>query len=106
MISKKPKREARLRSPEHLAFVRMHPCCVHGCQQMPIEAAHVRSGTGGGMGVKPGDEWVISLCRQHHAEQHRIGEAEFESRYGIDMKALAKEFADASQAIIKARAGQ
>ena len=40
--------------------------------------------------------WTISLCGGpdgHHAEQHRIGEAEFERRHGIDMKALAREFA-------------
>lgn len=99
----KPKRETRLRSPAHLAFVRSHQCCVPGCGLMPIEAAHVRSGTGGGMGFKPGDDWAISLCRWHHAEQHQLGENAFEAKYVINMKALAKEFAAASPALKRAK---
>lgn len=98
-IPKEAKPEKRWRSPAHLAFVRSHECCVPGCSRRPIEAAHVRTGTGGGMGMKPADYWVISLCGSvegHHAEQHNIGEAAFEKKYGIDMKALATEFAFAS----------
>lgn len=60
---------------------------------MPIEVAHVRTGTGGGMGVKPSDRWTISLCRDHHSEQHRVGERSFEKATGVDMKKLAEEFA-------------
>ena len=59
----------------------------------PIECAHVRSGTDGGVGVKPSDKWTISLCAYHHRQQHHIGEAAFEARYKIDLKALAAEFA-------------
>jgi hypothetical protein len=66
---------------------------VGGCEQLPIECAHVRKGTDGGQGLKPSDRWTISLCREHHAEQHRIGEAAFEKRYGLDLIALAEEFA-------------
>jgi len=66
---------------------------------MPIEAAHVRTGTEGGMGIKPGDDWVISLCSYHHQRQHMIGEAAFERSHGIDMKALAREFAAKSPKI-------
>jgi hypothetical protein len=43
--------------------------------------------------VKPSDKWAISLCVVHHREQHRLGEATFETRHGIDLKALATEFA-------------
>jgi hypothetical protein len=53
----------------------------------------VRKGTDGGQGLKPSDRWAISLCREHHAEQHRIGETAFEKRYGFDLLALAQEFA-------------
>lgn len=45
------------------------------------------------MSVKPHDKWVISLCRDHHTEQHRLGEASFERKHSIDMKKLAEEFA-------------
>ena len=31
------------------------------------------------MGRKPSDWFTISLCREHHAEQHTIGEASFEA---------------------------
>jgi hypothetical protein len=60
---------------------------------MLIECAHVRLGTDGGVGLKPSDRWSISLCSVHHAEQHRLGEAIFEKRYGIDLVAIANEFA-------------
>jgi hypothetical protein len=36
------------------------------------------------------------LCRAHDAEQHRIGEAAFEKRHGLDFKALAEAFTRAS----------
>ena len=86
-------REKRIRCPAHTGWVRGFSCVVPGCDGRPIEAAHVRSGTDGGTGIKPGDQWVISLCASHHRDQHQVGEAEFERRHGIDMKALAREFA-------------
>lgn len=95
-ISTPKNRTARWISPAHCNFVRKHHCCVNGCADMPIEVAHVRTGTDGGMGKKPSDYWAISLCKHHHAEQHRIGEPAFEKRHGIDMKGLATEFASAS----------
>lgn len=57
-----------------------------------IECAHVRDGTDGGMGLKPSDRWTISLCRDCHSEQHRIGEAPFNAKHGINMVTLAEEF--------------
>ena len=45
------------------------------------------------MGVKPSVRWTISLCRNHHAEQHRLGERSFEIKAGINMRPLAEEFA-------------
>ena len=99
LIFKSEKRETRWRSPAHLKFVRSHHCCVPGCDRMPIEAAHVRMGTGGGMGFKPADYWTVSLCggvEGHHSEQHRIGEKTFSAKYNIDLRALAEEFCKAS----------
>jgi hypothetical protein len=57
---------------------------------------HVRTGTNGAMSVKPTDDWTISGCKEHHSEQHRMGEPAFEIKYGIDMKDLARAFAKAS----------
>ena len=78
--------------PAHRAWVRKHRCSVPACGQLPIECAHVRRGTDGGVGLKPSDSWCISLCINHHAEQHRIGERAFEKRHGVELVALAKEF--------------
>ena len=64
--------------------------------RLPIECAHVRMGTDGGMGLKPSDRWTISLCHDHHVEQHQIGERAFEERYDLSMKGLAREFAQRS----------
>jgi hypothetical protein len=91
-------RDKRARSPAHLSFVRGHECSVSGCKGVPIEVAHVRVGTDGGTGLKPSDNWTISLCREHHQEQHAIGEPAFEARRRINMKDLAREFAAASPA--------
>lgn len=88
---KSDKAEKGRRSPAHCAWVRGHSCSVCGTETA-IECAHVREGTDGGMGIKPSDRWTISLCKDHHAEQHRIGEGPFERRHGINMKALAAEF--------------
>ena len=100
MILKRKKRaragirkEPRIRCPGHLAYVRLHTCAVQGigCDDK-IEAAHVRMGTDGALGIKPSDCYAVPLCTGAHIPlQHRIGEAEFERRYGIDMKALAAQ---------------
>lgn len=52
--------------------------------------------------MKPGDHWTISLCREHHAEQHQ-GEATFRVKYAIDPVALAMEFANKSPQRMKLR---
>jgi hypothetical protein len=79
--------------PAHRAWVRKHYCSVPGCKRLPIECAHVRSGTDGGLGLKPSDTWAISLCEHHHREQHSIGERAFEQRHDIDLSEIAREFA-------------
>lgn len=94
---KRERRVAERREcPGHRAWVRRHSCCVPDCQGRPIECAHVRSGTDGGVSLKPSDRWTVSLCRSHHAEQHAIGEAAFEQRYQIDLVALSEAFARTS----------
>jgi hypothetical protein len=87
------KTAAERSSPGHRAWVRSHKCCVPGCDAHVIECAHVRRGTDGGVALKPSDRWCISLCVRHHAEQHMIGEAEFERRYQVDLATLAEAFA-------------
>jgi hypothetical protein len=95
-IPKSPKRSSRWRSIAHCNFVRSHGCCSPGCGLGPIEAAHVRVGSGAGTGQRPDDWNTISLCTACHREQHRVGERTFEKVRGIDLSALADEFAKAS----------
>lgn len=82
------------RNPSHLRWVRGFECLVcHKTRQARIsgmEAAHVRTGTDGGMGRKPSDRWAVPLCSVHHAEQHRIGESAFEARYGLNLRDTAE----------------
>lgn len=95
-LTKPAKRSGRWKSPAHLSFVRSHHCVVPGCARLPIEAAHVRLGSDGAMGVKPSDYFAVSLCGGgdgHHAESHRIGEDSFQAKHGINLLALAAEFA-------------
>lgn len=95
-ISKAPKRASRWRSQAHCNFVRGHECSVPGCHARPIEVAHVRNGSGAGMGQKPDDWCTVSLCSEHHREQHQIGEVSFAFSHGIDLYEVAREFANAS----------
>jgi hypothetical protein len=71
------------RRRQHLAFVRQLPCVACG-KAAPSEAAHVRAGTDGGLGVKPGDRYAVPLCTACHTKQHRIGELTFWSKLRID----------------------
>lgn len=92
-IAKKPKRSTRWRSQAHCNFVRGHACSVcHGTAA--IEVAHVRLGSGAGIGQKPDDFRAVSLCRECHATQHRVGEQTFWR--GLDVEALIDAFCKAS----------
>jgi hypothetical protein len=78
----KPKPNHRRRT-QHLAFVRQLPCVVCG-KPAPSEAAHVRSGSDAGAGMKSSDRYSISLCTECHAQQHQFGELVFWSTVRID----------------------
>lgn len=92
-IAKKAKRDSRWRSPAHCNFVRSHACSVCG-STTAIEVAHVRIGSGAGMGQKPSDYRTVSLCTPCHQRQHNIGEATFWR--GKDVEALVAAFIAAS----------
>jgi hypothetical protein len=71
------------RRVQHLAFVRQLPCVACG-KVAPSDAAHVRTGTDGGVGRKPGDRYAVPLCTTCDAKQHRVGELTFWSALRID----------------------
>ena len=79
--AKKAKRSTRWRSQAHLAYVRSFQCALPGCVGLPIEAAHVRLGSGAGLGQKPSDWRAVGLCSHHHRTQHEQGEATFWGTY-------------------------
>lgn len=96
-IPQKRKRDSRWRSPAHTKFVRSHACCRCG-SMAGIEVAHVRMGSGAGMGQKPDDWRTVSLCVTCHrlggASQHDSGERTFWK--GVDVEGLIKAFIAAS----------
>jgi hypothetical protein len=94
-IPKKAKRALRWKSPAHCNFVRGHACSV--CDsELNIEVAHIRLGSGAGMGQKPDDWFTVSLCKDCHSRQHSIGERSFWDGAAIDPIRLASEFAKSS----------
>lgn len=84
--------EPQVRCPGHLKWVRGHECAsvTPNCSGR-IEAAHVRIGTDGGMGVKPGDNWAIPLCEFHHRCQHAQGEQTFWAQQRTDPLKIAQD---------------
>lgn len=93
-IPKPPKRASRWRSQAHCNFIRSHGCSWNACEGRPIEVAHVRNGSGAGIGQKPDDFRTVSLCSFHHSQQHKVGEQTFWK--GFDIEALIAEFIKAS----------
>ena len=79
---RKPKLDARRRR-QHLSFIRQLPCVACG-RAAPSEPAHVRTGTDGGVAIKPGDRYTVPLCTACHAKQHRVGELSFWCALRID----------------------
>jgi hypothetical protein len=78
----KPKPDPR-RRVQHLTFVRQLSFVACG-KAGPSEAAHVRSGSDAGTGVKPSDRYSLSLCAACHTLQHQFGELTFWSTVRID----------------------
>lgn len=97
-IAKAPKRSSRFRSQKHLNHVRSHACVVCDAEA-PIEAAHVRLGSDGGMGSKPSDFYAVPLCGGAtgcHQRQHTVGERTFWQ--GRDPQAIMGELIRTSPA--------
>lgn len=80
-----------IRDKKHLQWIATLPCCVTG--KPDVQAAHIRTGQTGGMGLKPCDSLTVPLDHMAHRIQHDIGEAKFWGKYGgiYKAKTLAKE---------------
>ncbi len=95
-IPKQPKRESRWRSPAHTTFVRGFACAKCG-STVNIEAAHVRMGSGAGMGQKPDDFRTVPLCggaEGCHAAQHFTGEPNFWAAYAAEHGQTVRDLID------------
>lgn len=80
------------RDASHLAMIRQLPCVKCGLEPCGV-AAHLRLnsalyGKRQALGRKPEDRWTTPLCDACHTNdydaQHRIGEAEFWRRLGVN----------------------
>ena len=84
----------RIRSGQHLAWIRTLPCVVPGCQGKS-EPHHLKCGPEGGGTVTASDVWAVPVCRRHHDAAypdglHRYGrEMDWWNRLGIDPIAYA-----------------
>lgn len=72
LLPKAPPRADKKR----LAYIRTLACISCGAPP-PSEAAHIRLGLAGGMGLKPADTSTVPLCDACHRLQHQIGEVKF-----------------------------
>ncbi len=80
----------RIRAPEHLKLVEQMPCLI--CQRQPSDAHHLKHAQPRAMASKPGDQWVVPLCRIHHRALHDAGnEADWWETQNMDAIKLAKE---------------
>lgn len=94
----KPRKEPKVRRVclPHQKWIRTEWACVAcgtlGDELNPIQAAHLRLETGGGMGLKPSDRWLLPLCfRCHQTDQHQHGELSFYKKLGVsDPKAVCE----------------
>ena len=67
-------------------FARGFPCVIERCENFPTQAAHVKSRGAGGKA----ESNIVSLCLDHHTEQHQIGILSFQGKYQIDLGETAE----------------
>ena len=62
------KKNVPLKCKAYLEYIATHPCCVIGCNAVPVQAHHVYGkGMGGG---KSSDFDAVPVCQKHHDEVH------------------------------------
>lgn len=61
-----------IRLPGYLEWIREQYCTEPNCHGS-VEPHHIRKNTDGGIGLKPSDNYVIPLCREHHRMWHDNG---------------------------------
>lgn len=97
-----------IRDEKHRRFIASLPCSASGVTGRS-QAAHIRHGGAGGMGMKPSDDLCIPLSVEEHYKQHNkhnngYGEENFWHAFGgIEAaKKLAKDLYECSGDYVKA----
>jgi hypothetical protein len=96
-------RPAEKSAPTYLQWLRGRECflaghALGGCglapfpRQSPVEAAHVPHKASKGMATKSTDAFAMSLCQRHHDEQHNMGWATFQLKYGFNAVDVAGDY--------------
>lgn len=98
-IAKAPLQHVRQPDPRtsrsHADFIRSLPCCCCGAPPRS-EQAHIRTGTDGGMSLRPSDRYSVPLCPSCHRtgpnpqHQTKLSEAEWWAEKGVDPYGLAE----------------
>lgn len=94
-------KSTKIRSPQHLAFVRSHACCItdsrgENCNGQDVCAHHLTFLGGQGKGTKECDSETVPLCHIHHSGLHFVGERKFWKGWGIDPELIADDLASRS----------
>lgn len=69
-----------IRDQKHRKWIASLPCLITGATD--VQAAHIRRGNGGGIGMKPSDIYCVPLSVEQHRLQGEIGELKFWYPYG------------------------
>lgn len=77
-----------------LKKIRREPCLI--CGTTPCDAHHLRIDfETKGMGLRPGDDHAVPLCRTHHEDLHRHGnERLYWAMQGVDPMRYLEERGD------------
>jgi len=70
------------RSKKYLAFIDSKPCLICG---RASTHHHVRLYGGGGVGMKPPDNYCVPICVKCHTQLHAMPERDFWSYSNIDI---------------------
>lgn len=76
-----------VRDKKYRQWISEQPCVACGriaTDDMPNIPAHQRDIGDGGMGLKPGDNWLLPLCNDCHHEEHRGNKSFWNARHWIN----------------------
>jgi hypothetical protein len=92
----------RFRDKAHLRFVALQPCLV--CERTPSDPHHLRFAQPRALGRKTSDEFVVPLCRNHHRQNHQVGdEVAWWKQNGIDPVPVANRLWGISRGVLDNR---